>query len=191
MAEKPSDIALQEEKTFAPRGAFMGNAASFRMLERFAQEMDGIFEDFGVPRDALAPRFARNWARSPWRGEIAVDQNPWVPDIDVVQRNHDLVVRADLPGLRKDEVKVDVTNNAVIIQGERRHETEEERGGLYRSERGYGRFSRVIALPEGTITDHARASFKDGVLEITMMAPPDEVTRGRRLEITDSSSGKR
>ncbi len=109
----------------------------------------------------------------------------------MLQRNNELVIRADLPGLSKDDVKVDVTEDAVTIQGERKREHEEEKGGVYRSERSYGSFSRVIALPEGAMTDQAKASFKDGVLEITMPAPPEAVTRGRKLEITEPATSKK
>jgi HSP20 family protein len=112
----------------------------------------------------------------------------WTPQIEVTQRSNELIVRADLPGMNKDDVKVDVTEDAIVIQGERRREHEEERGGVYRSERSYGSFYRAIPLPEGAITDQAKATFKDGVLEIKLPAPPEQVTQGRRLEITDASS---
>jgi HSP20 family protein len=111
----------------------------------------------------------------------------WAPQIDVFQRNNELVVKADLPGLKKDEVKIDVTDDAITIQGERRSEHEEEREGVYRSERSYGSFCRVVPLPEGAITDQAKATFNNGVLEITMPAPPEQVTRGRRLEISEGT----
>ena len=106
-------------------------------------------------------------------------------------RNSELVVRADLPGLTKDDVKVYVTEDGIMIQGERKREDEEEREGVYRSERSYASFRRVIPLPEGAITDQAKATFKDGVLEITMPAPPEQVRRGRRLEITEGASTKK
>ena len=96
-----------------------------------------------------------------------------------------------IPNLWPDDVKVDVTEDAITIHGERRQEQESERGGVYRSERSYGSFYRQIPLPEGAMTDQAKASFKDGVLEITMPAPPDQVTRGRRLEIKESSEPKK
>jgi HSP20 family protein len=84
-------------------------------------------------------------------------------------------------------VKVDVTDCAVTIQGERRREREEEQAGVYRSERSYGSFYRAIPLPDGAIADQAKASFNNGVLEITMPAPPEQVNRGRRLEINEGS----
>ena len=115
----------------------------------------------------------------------------WTPAIDVLHRDNELVVRADLPGLSKDDIKVDVTEDAITIQGERRREHKEEREGIYRAERTYGAFSRVIPLPEGTMTDQAKATFKDGVLEVTMPAPPEQVRHGRRVEITEGAAAKK
>jgi HSP20 family protein len=115
----------------------------------------------------------------------------WLPEIEMLQRNNELVIRADLPGLRKDDIQVEITENAITIEGERRHEHQEEKGGVYRSERSYGSFCRVVALPEGAMPDQAKANFKDGVLEITMPAPPEAVTRGRKLEISESTTPKK
>jgi HSP20 family protein len=109
----------------------------------------------------------------------------------VFQRGDELVIRADLPGLNKDDVKVDVKDDALIIQGERRQHREEERQGIYRSERIYGNFQRWIPLPDGAITDQAKAHFSNGVLEVVMPAPPEHVTRGRRLDITEGTSSKK
>jgi HSP20 family protein len=158
------------------------------MLERFADEMDRIFDDFGLGRTSLSSRPGRGFLQSPW--ESWSDWS-WTPDVEVFHRNDELVVRADLPGLNKDDVKVDVTENGITIQGERKREHEEEREGRYRSERSYGSFYRMIPLPDGAITDQAKAKFKDGVLEITMPAPPEHVRRGRRLEITGEAQSKK
>ena len=98
----------------------------------------------------------------------------------------DVIVQQEI-----DDVKVEVTEDAVTVQGERRREHEEERGGVYRSERSYGSFYRVIPLPDGAIPDQAKATFKDGVLEIRMPAPPDQVTRGRRLDIKEGTDAKK
>jgi HSP20 family protein len=99
------------------------------------------------------------------------------------------VVRADLPGLSKDDVKVDVNEDRITIQGERKKQHEEEHEGVYRSERSYGSFYRQIPLPPGTMSDQAEAVFHDGVLEITMPAPPESARRGRRLEISEAATG--
>jgi HSP20 family protein len=94
------------------------------------------------------------------------------------------LVRADLPGLRKEDVTVEISDDSLTIQGERRDEHEEEREGLFTSERTYGSFYRVVPLPEGAIPDSGKASFKNGVLEVTVEAPPREVSRGRRIDVS-------
>jgi HSP20 family protein len=129
--------------------------------------MDRMFDNFGFGRGSLA------------RGQ----QSMWAPDVEMFQRGNELVVRADLPGMNKDDVQVDVADDVLTIQGERKHEREEEREGWYRTERSYGSFCRTIALPEGTIADSAKASFKNGVLEIVLQAPPREVSSGRRIDV--------
>jgi HSP20 family protein len=154
----------------------------FRMLERFADEIDSVFDDFGLARSWFSPRGNRTTAT---RTDI------WVPQVEVTQQANELVVRTDLPGMKKDDIQVDITDNEVTISGERRREEETEKGGLYRSERSYGYFTRSLRLPEGAMTDQAKASFKDGVLEIRMPAPPDQVTRGRRLEIKEGTDTKK
>jgi HSP20 family protein len=163
MAERMTEIARRTDP--------------FRMLERFANEVDSLFNDFGV---------GRSLTRSPLRPGSEL----WHPQIEVSQQNNELVVHADLPGLKKEDVSVDVTDSEIIISGERRQKEESERGGLYRSERSYGSFYRAIPLPEGAMTDQAKATFKDGVLEVRMPAPPEQVTRGRRLEIKEGTEAK-
>jgi HSP20 family protein len=138
------------------------------LFQRFADEVDRVFDDFG---------FGRQRSRLPWRGAFA-GQEMWSPDVEIFHRNGELVIRADLPGLTKEEVKVEVTDNTVTIEGERQRHTEGEHEGVYRSERSYGSFYRAIPLPEGVIGDQAKATFKDGVLEITMPAPPEQARRG-------------
>jgi HSP20 family protein len=157
------------------------------MLERFADEVDRVFDDFGLGRSWLSPGRGRNWLTSRLGGTA---ERFWTPEIEMYQRNNELVVRADLPGMKKDDVKVDITESAITIQGERRQEEETERGGVYRTERSYGSFYRSVPLPDGAMTDQAKATFKDGVLEITMPAPPEQVTRGRRLEIKEGLDSK-
>jgi HSP20 family protein len=179
MAEKHTAMARGEER----RPARVEAASPFQMLERFAEEMDRVFDDFGFGRSWLTPRFGRSWLRELRTGRAAA----WMPDIEMFSRNNELVIRADLPGLTRDDIKVDVTEDCLTIQGERKREHEEEQGGVYRCERSYGSFYRELPLPEGAITEQAKAAFKDGVLEVTMPAPPEHVRRGRRLEITETT----
>ena len=186
MAEKRTEIAPRERQALTRREPLWASDP-FRMLERFAGDIEGVFEDFGLGRNWFGPRFGRSWLTTPSRTRAEL----WAPEIEVSHQNNELVVRADLPGMKKDDVCIDVTENDITISGERRQEQETERGGLYRSERSYGSFCRTIPLPEGAMTDQAKASFKDGVLEVRMPAPPEQVTRGRRLEIKEASETKK
>jgi len=185
MAEKTASSPSRENQdqrltTREPTRA----VSPFRTLERFADQMDRIFEDFGF---GVSPFSSSRWFGAPQR----VLPQMWAPDIEISQRDNELVLRADLPGLDKNDVTVDVTDDGVTISGERRQEQESERGGVYRSERTYGSFRRTIPLPEGAMADQAKATFKNGVLEITMPAPPEQVTRGRRLTIGEGSEAKK
>jgi HSP20 family protein len=118
------------------------------------------------------------------RGGADLEQEFFSPQVDVVERDGQLVIRADLPGVNKDDVRVEVTDDSVIIEGERRYEHEENQGGVYRVERSYGRFLRQIPLPEGVNPENDTANFRNGVLEITMPAP-QAASRNRQLEIRD------
>jgi HSP20 family protein len=142
----------------------------FGMLRRMQEDMDRLFQGFG---------FGRAGGLSPFGEERA----EWMPAIEAFQRGNEFVVRADVPGLSKDDLNVEIGEDALTIRGERKYDREEEREGVYRSERSYGSFYRVVPLPEGAVADSAKASFKDGVLEIVMQAPSQEVRRGRKIEI--------
>ena len=174
MAEKTTDVARRDTPRVSRREGW--SSGPFSMLERFADEIDSVFSDFGFGR-----------ARGLLRGR----SDMWAPQVEVYQQNNELVVRAVLPGLKKEDINIDVTDHAVTLSGERRQEQESERGGVYRSERSYGSFFRTIPIPEGAIADQAKATFKDGVLEVRMPAPPEQVTRGRRLEIRDGNESKK
>jgi len=112
----------------------------------------------------------------------------WAPAIEVLQREGNYIVRAELPGLKPEEVKVEIANDALTIQGERRLESEQESGGVRHTEHRYGAFYRAIPLPEGANADQARARFENGVLEVTMPAPEQRAKR-REIPIQGGSSG--
>jgi HSP20 family protein len=150
----------------------------FTFMRRFSEEMDRLFEDFGFGRGWLAPGLERSLDHL---GTLA--GNAWVPQVEVMERDNQLVVRADLPGMSKDDVKVDLDDNSLVIRGERKSEREEDEEGYYRSERSYGSFYRRIPLPSGVKAEEANADFRDGVLEITMPAPKRTEEKHRQIEI--------
>ncbi|GAB3549676.1 hypothetical protein GCM10027343_31820 [Noviherbaspirillum agri] len=144
----------------------------FGMMRRMTEEMDQLIHQYiGRPL---------NDARL--RATSATSATGWTPPIEVAQRNRKFVVCAELPGVRREDVQVEVQHDRVTIEGDRRQEPMHEAGEYRRSERSYGHFYRVIALPPGADPDAASASLKDGVLEITVPVPGN-TRQGRRLDI--------
>ena len=156
-------------------------ATPFTFMRRFSEEMDHLFEDFGFGRGWLTPMLSRT----------ELPQGLWSPQVEMFERGNQLVLRADLPGLTRDDINVEISDDGITIEGERKNEHEEKREGYYRSERSYGKFYRRIPLPEGIDPRNANASFNDGVLEITMPAPKREERKSRRLEIHAAEQAKR
>jgi HSP20 family protein len=161
-------------------------ASPFTFMRRFSEEMDRLFEDFGMGRGWLAPSFGRDLMPTAF-GDLG--RSMWSPEVEVFEREGQLVVRADLPGLTRDDVNVEVTDDAINISGERKSEHEERGEGYYRSERSYGNFYRSIPLPEGVNAENVDATFRNGVLEITMPAPQRQ-SRGRQIEIKEGDTGR-
>jgi HSP20 family protein len=136
----------------------------FSMMRRLSEEMDRAFgSSFGLSRGL---------------GEFGA----WSPAVDVRERNGNLEIQAELPGMSKDDVKVECTAEGIVIEGEKRREQESEEGGWRRTERSYGRFYRMIPLPEGAQAEQAKADFKDGVLRVRVPIS-EQQRRGRQIPI--------
>ena len=144
----------------------------FSLMRRFGEDMEQLFDEFGFGRPA--PRGFDQMAA-------------WTPQVEVLQRDKEFVVRADLPGINKDNVKVELRDDSIVLRGERQEERKEEREGFLRTERSYGSFYREIPLPPDVDTSQATATFRDGVLEITMPSSEGE-GRMRQLEIKDAKA---
>jgi HSP20 family protein len=130
-----------------------------------------------------------NFLSSGWAGVQSMHSGQWWPPMDVSEREGKLVVHADLPGIDKNDIKVEVQDGALTIRGERRREHEEERGGYRRSERTHGSFCRTIELPPGVKPEQVKAQFRDGVLEVSIPMPENQ--RGRSIPIEDGSGAER
>ena len=150
----------------------------FQMMRRFTKDMERLFGGFN---GFTFPTFFRT-DLEPFRMEF--DEFKWAPPLEVLFKDGQFMVRADLPGLTKDDVKIEVTDEFLTISGERKEEKEEKREGFYRTERNYGSFFRQIPLPENVKTENAIATFHNGVLEITMPATKVEKPI-RKLEIKE------
>lgn len=149
--DSPAPVAMQTDRT-SP-------------IAEFRQEIDRLFDDFF--RAPLTSRFALS------------DSFGW-PRVEVAERNDEVVVTAELPGLGADEVEVVVDNGMLTIRGERKSERSDGDRGW--SERYYGRFERSLALPDGADESACRADFADGVLTVRMPRS-EEARRGRRIPI--------
>jgi HSP20 family protein len=152
--------------SLGPGGVF--SLSPFELMRRFTDEMDRAFEDFGLARGAR-------------------ETGIWSPPVEVFERDNNLVVRAELPGLSENDVKIELTDDGLIIQGERKSEHEERREGFYRSEISYGNFYRMIPLPEEADVDQAQAQMNNGVLEVVI---PMAEARRRRRSIPIRTSGQ-
>ncbi len=120
--------------------------------------------------------------RRPGGRQTGAELTEWAPAVDVLQRDGDLVVRAELPGVSPEDVDITLHNRVLTISGQRREEQEEQRGGYYVRERRSGSFSRSMTLPEGVDEDSIRARYENGVLEVTI-AGAAAVREPRRIQV--------
>jgi HSP20 family protein len=136
-----------------------------RELDTLQGDMNRLFDSFFGRRDDTQSGAARNW----------------VPAMDLVETEDQLVLRADLPGLQREDIDIEVKDNVLTISGERKAEHERKGEGFHRIERSFGRFSRSLGLPRGTDTGSVTASFENGVLEVRMPKPAER--KPTRIEI--------
>jgi HSP20 family protein len=141
------------------------------MLRRMTTEFERMFEEPGWP------------FRGPLFATRPFEAATWSPGIDVFERDNRLVIRIDLPGVKKENVKVEVTDGQLMITGERRNETEEKKEHYYRCEREYGTFYRTVPLPEGVKFEEVKATFGDGLLEVNVPLPAKAEPTVRTVEI--------
>ena len=132
-----------------------------REVDTLQSEVNRIFDTF----------FGANETRS----------RRWVPAMDLVETDDHLVLRADLPGLKREDVEIELKDGVLTVSGERKAEQQDRSEGFYRVERAFGSFSRSLSLPKGTDAGRVTAEFEDGVLEVRI--PKPEETKPVRVEI--------
>jgi HSP20 family protein len=168
--EKGTDVSRSrgwDPFGFSLTPADLFSANPFSLMRRMSEEMDRTFGSFFGQSD---------------RGS-----GTWFPAIEVAEQNGQLQVHAELPGIKPEDVKVEVTNDSLILRGERKSENEQRSGGTYRSERRYGEFYREIPLPQGVSPEDAKAQFRNGVLEITVPIP-ERASNRRQIPIQSGES---
>ena len=137
----------------------------FRDLEDFEKRLGAVFG-----RGVAKPN-----------GEEAISLADWAPLVDITEDEKEFLVKAELPGLKKEEVKVTVENGVMTVSGERKFEKEEKTRKYHRVERAYGKFERSFSLPENADGAGINAEFKDGMLQVHL--PKTEKAAAKSLEV--------
>ena len=160
-----------------------------KSLLRRRQEPLNLFRQMTSEIDRM---FDEPWTMFRWPStDVASPDAPiWAPKVDVVTKDNKLVTRVDLPGMKKEDVLVEIEDGFLTLSGERKKETKEEKDNVYREEREYGGFCRTVPLPKGVKAEDVNATFNNGVLEITVPLPPAAAPNGRKIPIQDDASGK-
>ncbi len=135
----------------------------FREFSTLRSEMERVF-------DSMLGRYPRERV-----------EGLWAPLVDVEETKDNIIARIELPGMKKEDIKVTLMNNMLTISGERKHEAEEKGKTYYRIERAYGRFQRTIELPTDVMSDKAKATYKDGILELVI--PKSEKAKEKEIAI--------
>ena len=134
-------------------------------LTQMRREMDRIFD-----------RFSEAW---PFRA--FAETGRWMPSVDVSETEKEVMVRAELPGMEPKEIDISLTGNVITIKGERKHEREEKKENFHLVERSSGSFSRSIQLPTEVMADKIQATYKDGILSISM--PKTKAEAVKKIEL--------
>jgi HSP20 family protein len=162
MADK---TPAKESKAVTPRRSIMD-------LGRWERDMDRMMEDFFGRR-------TRPWWPERWfRGD---ELERRVPLVDVFEDKDEIVVKAEIPGMDKDNIEVNLADHTLTIKGEKKKEEEIKEENYYRAERSYGSFIRTVELPAEVHTDKVKANFKNGVLEVRM--PKTEAAKAKEIKV--------
>lgn len=179
MAEAATKLPVKQESKVAP--ASRGAAALWQPFDTLRHEVDRIFEDFtrGFGRVPLGRRMfdLEPLTRFEGSGSFAA------PAIDLVEKESEYVISAELPGLDEKDVDVSVSDDLLTIKGEKKEEKEEKAKNYYLSERRYGSFQRTVQLPLGVDADKIGASFQKGVLTVTLPKTPEAQKKEKKISI--------
>jgi HSP20 family protein len=176
MAEAATRLPIKTdqkgEKATLPQG--------WHPFEALHREIDQLFNDFG-----------RGFWRSPFRGSL-LDMEPFwrremkfvdVPAVDIAEKDNAYEITADLPGMDEKQIEVRFSNGNLTIKGEKKEDKEEKEKDYYLQERRYGSFERSFGVPEGVDTDKIEASFKKGVLTITLPKKPEARQAAKKIDV--------
>jgi HSP20 family protein len=150
------------------------NRDPFGLLRQMTSDLDGMFDETfwppfrRLPEGFTAPRVAA-----------------WSPRVDVFEKDNRLITKIDLPGLKKEDVAVEFVDGRLVVFGERKTEAEKKEENYYRCEREYGSFYRTVPLPENVRFEDVKATFADGVLEVSVPLPATVEPARRNIAIEE------
>lgn len=143
-------------------------------LSRPELDIDRMFEDF------LGQRLRPFWPERWWP---AAGRELTTPAVDLYEEKDDIVVKAELPGMEKDNIEVNLSEKRLTIKGEKKEKEEVKKEGYYRAERSYGSFVRTLELPQEVQTDKVKAAFKNGILEIRLPKTEEAKKKETRVKV--------
>lgn len=138
------------------------------------------FEEMGGIPDRISRLFEETFGRYPATRRETLERT-WSPAVDIYEDKENIVVKAELPGIKKDEVSIEIKDNVLTLTGERKHEQETKKENYHRIERVYGKFIRSFTLPDSVQVDKVKANYKDGILEIIL--PKAEEAKAKAIPI--------
>jgi HSP20 family protein len=157
------EISVGNGENSVAKSEKMSEVSPFDPMDRFLDRMDRLFEGY-YPR-GLSRALRREW---PSWGEMGFPLQGNMPNMDVIDRDDEIVVQAELPGVNKEDLDISLSETAITVKGTTHREEKEEKGDFYRREMSRGSFTRTVSLPGKVDGTKAKASFKDGVLEVTL-----------------------
>jgi len=147
------------------------------------------FADMIALRDQINRMFEESLSRTTGRPAAPSPSRMWAPVVDILEDNDQIVIKADLPGLKQEDIHIDLTGDTLTLSGERRFEDEQNKDNYVRVERVYGPFQRSFQLGVPVDADRVTASYRDGILTIRL--PKPEAIKPRRVEIKAESGNKK
>ncbi|MFN4196673.1 MAG: Hsp20/alpha crystallin family protein [Caldimicrobium sp.] len=145
----------------------MADITIWRPFQELKKEMDRLFQEF----------FGKSLFPERWEGI------EWAPAVDVSETEDEIVVKADLPGVKPEDIEINIADNILTIKGEKKRESEEKKENFYRVERFYGSFMRSIQVPVKVDTEKIKAQYKDGVLKIILPKKPESKAKVIKVEV--------
>jgi len=179
MAEAAAKLAVKNEGN-KPQASVPAARREVSPFDRLRGEIDRLFDEFGMGPWRSAFRHGVFDAGPFWRGEISWGK---VPAVDIAETAKGYEITAELPGIDEKNVEVKYADGILTIKGEKKDEKEEKKENYYLSERNYGSFQRSFRVPDGVEADKVEASFKNGVLTVTLPKTPEAQKKEKRIEI--------